>query len=239
MPHGQSLPNLRRIARVIGPYDIVGLQEADAGSFRTGFIDQARYLADNSGFAYCTSMITRDLGLFAQHTNSILTRMEPISVSEHRLPGALEGRGALEACFLMDGHPFRILVTHTSLGRRARMRQLGFLAELVANSPSPCIIMGDLNCTPRSKELNYLRTHTRLQLPSRPSHATLPSWRPRVTVDYILATPEFELRYYGPLPELYSDHLPVQARACWIETRRNPPFVEQPSSRRNQRPVSP
>ncbi|MFB6358593.1 MAG: hypothetical protein ABEJ96_06240 [Thiohalorhabdaceae bacterium] len=50
MPHGQSLHNLDRIAELIRDFDIVGLQEADGGSFRTAFVDQARYLASSAGY---------------------------------------------------------------------------------------------------------------------------------------------------------------------------------------------
>ncbi|MFP4561374.1 MAG: endonuclease/exonuclease/phosphatase family protein [Thiohalorhabdus sp.] len=214
MPHGQSLHNLDRIAEVLAPFDIVGLQEADGGSFRTAFVDQARYLAASAGFASCQSMITRDFGRFAQHTNSLLSRLPVQAVHEHRLPGAMDGRGVLEARFNLDGRPLSVFITHLALRQRTRMRQVAYLADLV-NAVGPSVIMGDFNAKPRSRELQLLCEKAGLHMSTRPAHATLPSWRPRVAVDHILASPEIVLEEYGPLPELLSDHLPVQAVARW------------------------
>ncbi len=217
MPHGQSLHNLDRIAEVIASFDIVGLQEADGGSFRTAFVDQARYLASGAGFDFCQSMVTRDLGRFAQHTNSLLSRIPIQAVHEHRLPGAMEGRGVLEVRFNLDGRPLTVLVTHLALRRRTRMRQVAFLARLIQRI-GPTVVLGDFNAKPGSKELGYLCKSTGLHLSDRPTHGTLPSWRPRAAVDHILATPEITLEEYGPLPELLSDHLPVQAVVRWAQS---------------------
>jgi endonuclease/exonuclease/phosphatase family metal-dependent hydrolase len=214
MPHGQSLHNLDRIAGIIQDFDVVGLQEADGGSFRTAFVDQARYLAASAGFRFCESMITRDFGRFAQHTNSLLSRLPVQGIHEHRLPGAMDGRGVLEARFNLDGRPLTVFVTHLALRQRTRMRQVAYLAQLV-RAAGPSVVMGDFNAKPRSRELTYLCEHAGLHLSTRPAHATLPSWRPRAAVDHILATPEITLESYGPIPELLSDHLPVQATARW------------------------
>lgn len=216
MPHGQTLHNLDRIAEVLAPFDIVGLQEADGGSFRTAFIDQARYLAGQAGFETCLSMVTRDFGRFAQHTNSLLSRHPVQAVHEHRLPGAMDGRGVLEVRQLLDGHPVTIFVTHLALRQRTRERQAGYLARLVKEA-GPSVVMGDLNAKPDSPELLHLCNRAGLRMADRPSHATLPSWRPRAAVDHILATPDLALEEYGPLPELLSDHLPVQALVRWVE----------------------
>jgi len=214
MPHGQSLHNLDRIADIIRDFDIVGLQEADGGSFRTAFVDQARYLAASADFRFCESIVTRDFGRFAQHTNSLLSRLPVQGMHEHRLPGAMDGRGVLEVRFNLDGRPLTVFVTHLALRQRTRMRQVAYLAKLV-RAAGPSVVMGDFNAKPRSKELAYLCEHAGLHMSTRPAHATLPSWRPRVAVDHILATPELTLESYGPIPELLSDHLPVQAVAYW------------------------
>ncbi|HKJ72379.1 MAG TPA: endonuclease/exonuclease/phosphatase family protein [Gammaproteobacteria bacterium] len=217
MPHGQTLHNLDRIAGVIHDFDIVGLQEADGGSFRTAFVDQARYLAASAGFRFCESMITRDFGRFARHTNSLLSRLPVQAIHEHRLPGAMDGRGVLEARFNLDGRPLTLFVTHLALRQRTRMRQTGYLAQLV-RAAGPSVVMGDFNARPGSREIALLCERSGLHLSTRPAHATLPSWRPRVAVDHILATPELTLEGYGPIPELLSDHLPVQATVRWAST---------------------
>jgi endonuclease/exonuclease/phosphatase family metal-dependent hydrolase len=45
LPHAKSYDNLTRIAHAISGFDIVALQEVDAGSLRTSFINQIEYLA--------------------------------------------------------------------------------------------------------------------------------------------------------------------------------------------------
>ncbi|MDR9489869.1 MAG: hypothetical protein RI539_05940 [Spiribacter sp.] len=52
LPDTKRLPNLRRIADLIGEFDLVGLQELDAGSLRSGFVDQNAFLADTAAFPY-------------------------------------------------------------------------------------------------------------------------------------------------------------------------------------------
>lgn len=217
MPHGQTRPNLERIAGVIGDYDVVGLQEADGGSLRTGFVDQARYLADRMAFDECRSLITRDFGRFAQHTNSLLARLPLSRVTEHRLPGAMDGRGALAARLELDGRPLTVVVTHLALRHRTRMHQVAKLAEII-NGAGPCLLLGDFNCKPHSPELALLRSEADLRLPVAHAHGTLPSWRPRAAVDHILATPELTVDGYSPLvDQVFSDHLPVGAEISWAQ----------------------
>lgn len=230
MPHGQTLRNLDRIAEVLAPFDLVGLQEADGGSFRTGFIDQSRYLATRAQFETCLSMVTRDFGRLAQHTNSLLARHPVQAVYEHRLPGGMDGRGVLEARCQLEGQPLTIFVTHLALRQRTRMRQARYLARLIRFA-GPSVVMGDFNARPDSRELAYLADRAGLCLPPHPSHGTLPSWRPRAAVDHILATPDLTLEEYAPLPELLSDHLPVQARVRWAVPVRAPDVLGSEEAR--------
>ncbi|RMF88007.1 MAG: endonuclease [Nitrospirae bacterium] len=209
MPHGQTLPNLDRIAEVIAPYDVVALQEVDSGSLRTRFVNQACYLAERAGFASWKSAVTRDLGLFAQHTNSLLSRVPPLRVESHRLPGAMEGRGVLEADFEVEGRRVTVLCTHLALNCRARLRQVRTLAERV-NRCASAILVGDFNCQPGSPALRYLLEHTRLRA-ARWLPATYPSWRPTRRIDHILATEDLEIEELATAPAILSDHLPVAA----------------------------
>src|SRR3972149_889776 len=45
LPCSKRLDNLSRIATLIGGFDIVGLQEVDGGSLRSGVFHQTEYLA--------------------------------------------------------------------------------------------------------------------------------------------------------------------------------------------------
>ncbi len=95
LPHEGRNHNLRRIADVVSDYDFVALQEIDAGSIRSGFINQVEYIADHAGFPYWYTQLNRDLGLFAQHGSGLLSRIAPDGMEDHRLPGAIPGRGAI------------------------------------------------------------------------------------------------------------------------------------------------
>ncbi|MGD2064483.1 MAG: endonuclease/exonuclease/phosphatase family protein [Nitrospirota bacterium] len=209
MPHGQTIRNLDRIASVIEPFDVVALQEVDSGSFRTRFVNQAEYLAEKTGFVAWNSLVTRDFGVVAQHTNSLLSRRKPLQVVTHRLPGLLEGRGLIEAEYPLDGRTVAVFCTHLALNCRARIRQVQYIADLV-NERDSAILLGDFNCQPGSRGLRHFLQHTRLRT-GAPLHASYPSWRPSRIIDHILATNDLELTGLQTLPDLLSDHLPVGA----------------------------
>ena len=209
MPHGQTVRNLDRIAEVIKPFDVVALQEVDSGSFRTRFVNQAEYLAEKTGFSDWHSLVTRDFGVVAQHTNSLLSRRPPRHVVTHRLPGLMEGRGLLEAEFELEGRPVSILCTHLALNCRARIRQVRYIADLI-NDRDSAVLLGDFNCQPHSRGIRYFVNQTRLRT-GAPLHASYPSWRPSRIIDHILATEDLGLADLATLPDVLSDHLPVGA----------------------------
>ena len=74
MPHGTRRKNLDGIAGCLDAYDVVALQESDAGSLRTGFTNQTEYLARQSCFPYWLDQTNRHLGHFAKHSNGLLIR---------------------------------------------------------------------------------------------------------------------------------------------------------------------
>jgi endonuclease/exonuclease/phosphatase family metal-dependent hydrolase len=209
MPHGQSLSNLDRIADILADYDIVAIQEADAGSFRTRYVNQAEYIAKKAGFPTWHSHIINEGGKIALHTNSLLTRLPLSDIRHHRLPASKHGRGALEAIIQVREKRIGVFITHLSLRRQNRERQIRYLIEQI-NRYDSAILMGDLNCEPGGSEFLQLFRHTRLR--SSPVHpATFPSWRPTRCLDHILASDDLHLEGIQALPQLLSDHLPVAA----------------------------
>jgi len=52
LPHPERVVNLGRIAQLLRQFDVVGLQEVDAGSLRSSNIDQTRYLAVQGDFPH-------------------------------------------------------------------------------------------------------------------------------------------------------------------------------------------
>ncbi|HET8706660.1 MAG TPA: hypothetical protein VFM46_10195, partial [Pseudomonadales bacterium] len=55
-------PLLNEIGGVIADFDIVALQEVDAGSLRSGFINQVEYLAEQGGFEFWHKQVNRNFG---------------------------------------------------------------------------------------------------------------------------------------------------------------------------------
>ncbi len=207
LPDSRRQGNLDRMGSRIFGYDFVGLQEADAGSFRTGFINQVEYLAYKADFPYWYFQTNRNMGRFAQHSNGILSRYRPIGVDEHRLPGVIPGRGALHIRYGSERETLHVVLVHMALGRRARMQQMDFLAEL-ANAHRHVIVMGDLNCRSDSPELKRLCRRTDLLEPLHGMH-TYPSWQPRRNIDHILVSSSLVVDEARVLDFPLSDHLPI------------------------------
>lgn len=207
LPHPQSLGNLDQIAQVTRHYDIVALQEVDAGSIRSAFVNQIEYLAERAAFPFWYHQTNRNLGKFAQHSNGLLSHLRPAEIVEHKLPGLIPGRGALMVRYGGREHPLVLLLAHLALGRRARHAQLDFIAEL-ANQYAHVVVMGDLNCQPHSQEMKHLLRRTHLTSPAFGEH-TFPSWKPSRTLDYILTSPTLRVTDARVVNHAVSDHLPV------------------------------
>lgn len=207
LPDAQRFETLDRIARVLSEYDVVALQELDAGSHRTGYVDLTAYLAERAGFPFWYHQLNRDLGPIAQHGNGLLARMRPTLVEEHRLPGLIPGRGGLMALFGSEANPLVVLLIHLALGRRARHRQIDYICEVV-NNHDHVIVMGDMNTDPASPEMARLFRNTTLREPTEVLH-TFPSWRPNRSIDHILVSPAIRVSQCHVLQHNFSDHLPI------------------------------
>ncbi|MDQ5909804.1 MAG: Endonuclease [Pseudomonadota bacterium] len=207
LPVPSRMVNLDGIARVLANYDLVGLQEVDAGSLRSGFVNQVKYLADYAGFAHVFDQSNRKIGMISQHGNALLSRIRPDAIHEHKLPGRIPGRGVLEVRFGTGPDALHVLILHMALGQRGRLRQIEFLAELTHDCRH-VIVMGDLNCRSDSREMAVLLESVRLCEPA-PGLLTFPSWRPDRQLDHILVSPSITVERVEVLDPVYSDHLPI------------------------------
>lgn len=207
LPHRATHANLARIAALASRYDIVALQEADAGSLRTARLNQVAHLAERGGFPYWHAGVTRDLRPFAQHCLGCLSRWPLETVKYHALPGWLPGRGALEVEIRPEKcEPLRLIIVHLALGRRTRVQQLKFVTSLIRDR-TDTVVLGDLNCDPAE-----LAAHDGVRaagLRGVHNQHTFPSWRPTRALDHILVTPTVEVIDATVLEERLSDHLPV------------------------------
>lgn len=207
LPHAQSLENLDRIARLVNDFDVVALQEVDAGSFRSLFVNQVEFLARRGGFPHWYSQTNRNLGKIAQHSNGLLSRFAPGGIFEHRLPGLIPGRGLIEVHYGSSSNPLVLLMVHLALSKRARLRQIHYIARLVNRYPH-VVVMGDFNCHARSEEMEILLDRAPLHRPSD-DLPTFPSWRPKLCIDHVLVSSSITINDIQVLQHPVSDHLPI------------------------------
>lgn len=207
LPHNARFDNLDRMAEVMREYDIVALQEADAGSLRSSHINLVQYLAERAHFPYWHLQTNRRVGRIARHSNGLLSRLASRRIVDHRLPGLIPGRGAIQAFYGQEPHDLMIVVAHLALGRRAQQHQLDYLAELLGGHRH-VIVMGDMNCAESPLLERFALRDVSLSA-GLAGGATYPSWKPNRQLDHILVSPSIRVHSLRVLPHSYSDHLPL------------------------------
>ncbi|MBD3609614.1 MAG: endonuclease/exonuclease/phosphatase family protein [Gammaproteobacteria bacterium] len=207
VPHRRRFNNLDSIAHQISGYDIVGLQEVDAGSLRSNHVNLTEYLAQKASFPFWHHRINRKLGNIAQHSSGMLFRLRPSEIVVHKLPGLIPGRGVCMARFGNKDNPLVVFNIHLSLSSRARKNQLEYITDLI-HDYEHVIIMGDLNTSPDSEEMQSLFRRTRLNPPEEQLN-TFPSWQPNLHFDHILVSDRLMIEHVSVLNHSYSDHLPI------------------------------
>jgi endonuclease/exonuclease/phosphatase family metal-dependent hydrolase len=207
LPSGKH-GNLDALAALFAPFDVVGLQESDPGSLRSGFDRQSDTLAEVGRFPFVSHQANRKVGRIATTGNALLSRIEPVEILDYALPGRVAGRGVLLARFGEGESSWRLAITHLSLGMRSRRLQLDFLADLLADDRR-LVLMGDFNCAAAAPEMLVLYRRTRLAEPVD-GPPSFPSWAPDRALDHILVA-GFQVDGYEALPAAGSDHLAIAA----------------------------
>jgi endonuclease/exonuclease/phosphatase family metal-dependent hydrolase len=145
------------------------------------------------------------MGGVASSANALLSKLEPIEVIDHPLPGRIAGRGVLMAHFGDGDDGLTIAIAHLALGANSRRSQIAFIAELL-HERRHAVLMGDFNCLPDRPDMELLYKRTRLQPPAF-CVPTFPSWRPQKAIDHILVTGSLAQESMHALPAALSDHL--------------------------------
>ena len=206
LPNRERLRNLNLIAEMLKGYDLVGLQEVDSGSLRSGFVDMTEYLAHRSGYPHWYRQVNRNMGVLAQHSNGVLSKIRPHRVTNYRLPPG-NGRGAMMLEFGEGDDALIICSVHLALTRRLRVRQLDYISEVVG-ARKHLVVMGDLNAGCDSSEVRRFIDRAGLTEPIS-DQATFPSWRPVRRIDHILVSHALEVRRTQVVDYALSDHLPL------------------------------
>jgi endonuclease/exonuclease/phosphatase (EEP) superfamily protein YafD len=130
------------------------------------------------------------------------------------------GVPSIVATFADPGGDYTVIATHPVPPKspdyaRDRDTQLRAIAQLVAASPLPCIVAGDLNATPWSAAFRDLIATSGLRDTAlgRGVQASWNArvWAPRIPIDHILAPPGTEIIRRAVGPFVGSDHFPVEA----------------------------
>lgn len=217
--------DVARIAAVIAEHepDIVCLQELDVGRARTGFVDQARSIADQLSMQVHFHPAMRIEA--EEYGDAILTPHPERLVRAGQLPTVrgirgLEPRGALWVVVEIDGVPLNIINTHLGLVPREQRLQAAALCgpEWLADPrrTGPTILAGDFNATSLTRPYQALAARLadcQRLLGLKPSVKTFPSTFPAIRIDHCFVSPEIEVKgIYAPMSPLAraaSDHLPL------------------------------
>ncbi len=220
--HGAGMDgklDLERTAKVIRQArpDLVGLQEVDVLTRRTGNVDQARQLAE---LTEMHSYFGANIALQGGHYGNALLSKSPNERAQNRhLPnfdgGEQRGLQSMQVRSLDLGEPLTIYNTHFDHRRDDGERLAGVETIRALVKPHPdrlAILIGDLNATPDSAVLKALAEDWKVLGDGQ--QLTFPANQPRRQIDYILVRPaeRFQLVELTVLDEPQaSDHRPVLA----------------------------
>lgn len=217
--------DVSRIAGVIAEYepDIVCLQELDVGRARTGFVDQARSIADQLAMSYHFHPAMRvEAELYG---DAILTHLPERLIRSAALPTVrgvpgLEPRGALWVAVEVDGATLNVFNTHLGLvPREQRLQAAALVGEQWLGHPDcvgPTLLTGDFNATSLTRPYQTLvrkLADCQRSLGLKPSVKTFPSSFPAIRIDHCFTSPEVVVTAvsapFSPLARMASDHLPL------------------------------
>ncbi len=197
---------------------IVGLIEIDSGSFRTGNVCQADFIARELGFShvvetkYATGSIAQRVPVLGKQGNALLTNHE---IQRHRFHYFQEGFKRLVIEVQLP--EVTVFLVHLSLRFRKRQNQLQHLYKLVRNVQGPLIVAGDFNVLWGDKELELFLGATGLKSANCEGHPSHPSRFPKRQLDFILHSSDLEPSNFNIPSVAYSDHVPL---VCDFEVRK-------------------
>jgi endonuclease/exonuclease/phosphatase family metal-dependent hydrolase len=212
--------NLTSIAAVLcreSP-DVVALQEADGPSFWSGGFDHIAHLAEAAGYPHLVrgEHVQRRRLVYGTSLLSRIPIHEALSVTFPRsLPtttkGFVVGRVVMPD---RSGMKIDVASVHLDFLRPAiRRRQIAQIVASLRHRHTPQIILGDFNCSWRSRDRCLHRLADELDLTTYdPSSRHLWTFsRLHRRLDWIFVSSEIRFLSYRVLPDRLSDHRAVVA----------------------------
>ncbi|MCX6998459.1 MAG: endonuclease/exonuclease/phosphatase family protein [Kiritimatiellaeota bacterium] len=204
--------NLQRITQFIKSQqpDIVGLVEADAGSYRTQRQNQVETIAQALGHyhvyqsKYSRYSRMRRLPMLNKQVNALLTKDVIEAQRFHYFRSGVK-RLVIE----VELKDLLIFLVHLSIRHKTRHEQLRALMRLLDATRKPVLVAGDFNVFRGPQELEPLLAHAGLCRAHNSLLATYPSWAPRRQLDFILHSPDIRVTKFAVPDMTLSDHLPL------------------------------
>lgn len=202
--------------------DIVLLQEVDRFRRRSGYRDQAAWLAGELGMQHVfgANVLRSPEGRGqprSEYGLAILSRFPIVEADNTLLPNrkGLEQRGLLRARLDIDGWTLDVYNTHWQHTSGAvRQDQARAVARVLAGNTFPHILGGDLNAKPGTPEVRTLTESLTDTYPTAGlgAGATAPASRPGKRIDYLMHSDPITVAQADVLATgRASDHLPVRA----------------------------
>lgn len=211
--HGLGIDGKVDLSRVLGVLqitaaDIIGLNEVDKYQKRSGFQNQARWLAKKLKMYY---RFAPAYGRFVgQMGNAILSRYPILTSRITRLTSIGEQRVALEAHIGLEKTYLTCICTHLGLSSKERMAQVQELEELINQAEKPLVLMGDFNASPTNPEITVL-SRTLKDAMEGQEKPTFPASNPKERIDYVFISDNCAIINADAIESEASDHLPVVA----------------------------
>ena len=190
--------------------DLVGLVEADSGSYRQNGRSQAESLASHLGGAsvfackYDSGSIVSRSPLLKSQGNAVVSRIPVVGKKEHLLSKGVK-RNLLEVEF----QDFTLFLAHLPLGYTARQVQLGEIASRCLEADKPVIFAGDCNTYRGESELRPFFERTGFKNANQANRPTFPSSIPALALDFVLYGPGIKMESLSVPSVRLSDHLPL------------------------------
>jgi len=219
--------NPARTAKKIAGFhaDIIALQEVDVGHRRSGYINQAAYIADHLDMSF--DFFTLKESPSGRYGLALLSRFPIHDLNCGTLPAAfaakpVENRGVMMARIESPLGHVKVLNTHLGLRAKDRKLQAAALAgsRWICNDTRPrlpLILFGDFNAGPGSvvyKTLSrQLADIQKVFKNRRYPKPTFASWLPVRRIDHIFISRHFSVKDVKvPMDyetRMVSDHLPL------------------------------
>ena len=181
--NGKGMDNATDYDRIVGVLqkvnaNVIGLQELDSITRRSGDTDVLGLLADKTGMhAVYGAALTYQGGKYGV---GVLSKEKPLQHYTIPLPGREEPRILL----VVEFKKYVVFNTHLSLTEADRLASVAIINEQAARFTKPLYLMGDLNAAPASPMIHALQQDWRLLSGTA---YTFPAPAPNRCIDYIFS----------------------------------------------------